>query len=557
MATMAENVIAAGSENRPPMLEKGIDIKAVNTTVTRPQKVELPVDIYTLINHYQTAKETCDRVKELMEGTIMTKQERESMIYDEFDKFTSEPGESIHSYYLRYAKLINDMNKIPMSMSPMQINTKFVNHLQPEWSRFVTAAKQARNLHSVNFDQFYVPIVVSQQPPTFQPHSGFVAPTFLPTDDPIASLNKAMIFLSNAYSSTFPPTNNQLQTLSNPRTQATIQNVQVMVQNVQGRQSQGYAGSAGNNQATGARVVNTIRNAWTNQPRVIRCYNCKGEVHIAKQCTTKKANSLEENYECEDIQLQATTNFKADHVDAYDSDCDDKATENAIFMANMYPVGSINGYTVEPRYDSDILSESYDELTSNNNVISYADYMVTVGNDANNYVPLPMQKNDMILSVIEQMKSQVEKCNLVNQEKQSVNKSLTSELEQYKERIKTLENESKNFASDREKILDRGLRTVICDRNRKVTDFENQVFSQQKQMKDLTNQNNIPVKENRVNTIQSCNIEELQSSFTLVNDFGFNATLELKKVDIRTSSTDSSVAEKVDTETSSTDSSEA
>ncbi|GJT92152.1 hypothetical protein Tco_1080997 [Tanacetum coccineum] len=52
-----------------------------------------------------------------------------TIIYDEFDKFTSEPGESIHSYYLRYAKLINDMNMIPMSMSNMQINTKFVNHL--------------------------------------------------------------------------------------------------------------------------------------------------------------------------------------------------------------------------------------------------------------------------------------------------------------------------------------------------------------------------------------------------------------------------------------------
>ncbi|GKE98812.1 hypothetical protein Tco_0022163 [Tanacetum coccineum] len=90
-----------------------------------------------------------------MEGTKMNKQERESMLYDEFEKFTSKPGESIHSYYLRYAKLINDMNMIPMSMTPMQINTKFVNHLQSEWSRFVTAAKQARDLHSVTFDQLY------------------------------------------------------------------------------------------------------------------------------------------------------------------------------------------------------------------------------------------------------------------------------------------------------------------------------------------------------------------------------------------------------------------
>ncbi|GKD64330.1 hypothetical protein Tco_1306438, partial [Tanacetum coccineum] len=85
------------------------DIKAVNILL-----LGMPVDIYTLINHYQTAKEIWDRVKELMEGTEMTKQERESMLYDEFDKFTSEPGELIHSYYLRYAKLVNDMKMIPI-----------------------------------------------------------------------------------------------------------------------------------------------------------------------------------------------------------------------------------------------------------------------------------------------------------------------------------------------------------------------------------------------------------------------------------------------------------
>ncbi|GJS72603.1 hypothetical protein Tco_0705444 [Tanacetum coccineum] len=190
MATMAENVIVAGSENCPPMLEK--------------------VDIYTLINHFQTTKEIWDRVKKLMEGTKITKQERESLLYDEFDKFTSEPEESIHSYYLRYAKLINVMNMIPMSMSPMQINSKFVNHLQPEWSRFVSAAKQARNLHKSPPLQSYAPPVV-QQPPTFQPDIGFVVLTFLPTDDPIANLNKSMIFLSSAYSSRYPPTNNQLR----------------------------------------------------------------------------------------------------------------------------------------------------------------------------------------------------------------------------------------------------------------------------------------------------------------------------------------------------------
>ncbi|GKD38286.1 hypothetical protein Tco_1258493, partial [Tanacetum coccineum] len=133
--------------------------------------------------------------------------------------------------------------------------------------------------------------------------------------------------------------------------------------------------------------------------------------------------------------------FKDDsHMDTYDSDCDDEATASAIFMASLSPAGSINGDTVGPTYDSDILSEteytehlvsnndSYDELTSDNNVISYADYMVTIENDVAQSVPPPEQDNAMILSVIEQMQSQVERCNTVNQETKSVNESLSSEL---------------------------------------------------------------------------------------------------------------------------------
>ncbi|GJT95924.1 hypothetical protein Tco_1091442, partial [Tanacetum coccineum] len=218
--------------------------------------------------------------------------------------------------------------------------------------------------------------------------------------------------------------------------------------------------------------------------------------------------------------VRATTNFKANHVDSYDSDYDDEATANAIFMANLSLIGSINDDMVEPRYDSNILSEvphndtyhesnvlnsdiqelefienivfdneSYDELTSNNNVISYADYMVTIGNDEDNYVPPLVQNNDRILSVIEHMKNQVEKCNMVNQETQSVNESLTTELDRYRERVKTLENESKR--PDREKCLDCKLRTTICDRNIKVSDYENKVFSQRKQMENLTNQDEV------------------------------------------------------------------
>ncbi|GKD86363.1 hypothetical protein Tco_1357517 [Tanacetum coccineum] len=67
------------------------------------------------------------------------------------------------------------------------------------------------------------------------------------------------------------------------------------------------------------------------------------------------ADSLEETDDCKDLQLQATTNYKADHVDTYDSYCDEEATANAIFMESLSPIGSINDDTVETHYDSDIL----------------------------------------------------------------------------------------------------------------------------------------------------------------------------------------------------------
>nr|GEY48623.1 hypothetical protein [Tanacetum cinerariifolium] len=82
----------------------------------------LPKDIYTLINHYTNAKDIWDNVKMLLEGSELTKEDRESQL---------------------------------MTMSRMQLNSKFVNNMLPEWGRFVTAVKLNRGLGDSNYDQFY------------------------------------------------------------------------------------------------------------------------------------------------------------------------------------------------------------------------------------------------------------------------------------------------------------------------------------------------------------------------------------------------------------------
>ncbi|GJW26350.1 hypothetical protein Tco_0040161 [Tanacetum coccineum] len=84
------------------------DIRATNILLQG-----IPKDIYTLINHFTDAKDIWDNVKMILEGSELT-------------------------------KLINDMRNIKMTMSRMQLNSKFVNNMLPEWSRFITEVKLNR-----------------------------------------------------------------------------------------------------------------------------------------------------------------------------------------------------------------------------------------------------------------------------------------------------------------------------------------------------------------------------------------------------------------------------
>ncbi|GJV52225.1 hypothetical protein Tco_1447966 [Tanacetum coccineum] len=128
----------------------------------------LPKDIYTVvrimkktrsppfINHYTDIKDIWDNVKMLLEGSELTKDDRESQLYDEFEHFRQNKGETIHDYYVRFTKLINDMRNIMMTMPKMQLHSKFVNNMFPEWGRFVTIVKLNRGLKESNYDHLVV-----------------------------------------------------------------------------------------------------------------------------------------------------------------------------------------------------------------------------------------------------------------------------------------------------------------------------------------------------------------------------------------------------------------
>ncbi|GJS91484.1 hypothetical protein Tco_0774120 [Tanacetum coccineum] len=69
----------------------------------------LPKDIYKLINHNIEAKAIWDNIKMLLAGSELTKEDRESQLYDEFERFKMLPGENINEYYVRFHKRSNNI----------------------------------------------------------------------------------------------------------------------------------------------------------------------------------------------------------------------------------------------------------------------------------------------------------------------------------------------------------------------------------------------------------------------------------------------------------------
>ncbi|GJY15421.1 hypothetical protein Tco_0385843 [Tanacetum coccineum] len=360
-------------------IQADCDIKAINIILQG-----LPTEIYALVSQHRVAKDLWEKIKLLMQGTSLTKQERECKLYDEFDKFTYKKGESLHEYYLRFTLLLNDMNIYKMPLEQFQVNTKFLNTLPDEWSKFVTDVKLVKDLHTTNVDQLHAYL---EQHERHANEVRLMHELFQKGDDPIDAINHMMSFLTAVVTSRYPTTNNQLRNSSDPRQQATINNGRVTLQPIQGRQAS-FAVGTSRTYTPGASGCDY------GKQRTVICYNCKGEV---------------------------------DDLDAHDSDCDELNSAKVALMANL------------SHYGSNALAEVHNHDNMNNNVahqaVQYAieSQQVTVQNFNSS-----AQQDDLILSVIEQLKNQVANYTKTNLENKSVNDTLTAKLKRYKEQVKVL-----------------------------------------------------------------------------------------------------------------------
>ncbi|GJT60911.1 hypothetical protein Tco_1004444 [Tanacetum coccineum] len=86
-----------------------------------------PEDIYATVDSCKTAQEIWLRVQQMMKGSDIGIQEKK-------------------------AKLFNENKHFPETIAS---NLKFLNNLQPEWSRHVTIVHQTKDLHTADYTQLY------------------------------------------------------------------------------------------------------------------------------------------------------------------------------------------------------------------------------------------------------------------------------------------------------------------------------------------------------------------------------------------------------------------
>ncbi|GJY30850.1 hypothetical protein Tco_0414345 [Tanacetum coccineum] len=554
MSTLAEYMILSGADNRPPMLDKALYdswksrmemymqnrkhrrmiLESVNhgpliwptieeNGVTQTKKyAELPAtekiqadcdlkatniilqglspDVYAVVNHHRVAKYLWVRVHMLMQGTSLTKQKREFKLYDEFDKFAHVKGESLHSYYLMFAQLINDMNVHKMNLEQFQINNKFLNSLPSEWSKFVTDVK-LQHVPSSQSQSQYRAVYPSQQysttylssslaisyPPAQHSnayslmiyHDAYPQPqsidsslavhVFNKRDDPIDAINKMMSFLSTVVSSRFPSTNNQLRNSSNLRQQAIINDGRVTVQPYQ-RRTNSYATGEGHMARQCTQPKRKRDATWYKEKVLLVEDQGMGKVLSEEELEFLTDPGIPEGLVTQSVITQHAA-YQTDDLDAYDYDCDDITTAKVALMANSSRYGSdvlsevpnpdithnamLNQSVQEMQYSvhSDYVEHPENEITNDSNIIPYSQYLIESQNpvvqDTNSFA----QQDDMILSVIKQMSVKVTDITKVNKEHLNANKSLSAEFERYKERVELLEERQNMDLSTREKLI--------------------------------------------------------------------------------------------------------
>ncbi|GJR91471.1 hypothetical protein Tco_0215482 [Tanacetum coccineum] len=400
----------------------------VFTDLSQPEKDRLKADIRA--------------TNILLQGSELTKDDRESQLYDEFEHFGQHKGENIHDFY--------KVNK----------GLKESNHDQ------LYAYLKQHEVHA-NENKMLME--------RLNPHS----------NDPLTLVSNVSPYQYSP-SSSVPPQPSYIPLVTYQPQFADNTPLNGRQNMVQGNNARGVV-AAGNGGAQ-----NRAGNANAGQGKPIKCYNCnriaqENGVDLDEEkllfLAGRQTNTFDDDVDegpVQDMAQQEDNIFQANQCDAFDSDVDEAPTAQIMFMANLSSADPVYD-EIGLSYDSDTLSEVQDhdncldnlnesheehemhnvvqqndvvdsdtKYTSNSNIISYEQYLRDnedqVGHSDVSSVP-----NDAIMIITNDIYEQ--------------DASITAELARYKELAEVYEKRAQFELTKQELMIDTQMRMIIKHRN--------------------------------------------------------------------------------------------
>nr|GEX35380.1 hypothetical protein [Tanacetum cinerariifolium] len=193
--------------------------------------------------------------------------EKNGKLFNEWERFTSNEGELIESYYQHFLKLMNDLKRNKHFPEKISRNLKFLNNLQPEWSRHVTIIHQTKDLHTADYTQLYDFLKYNQKEV-----DELKVERLAKTQDPLALMANS----NNPYA--FPgPHQDQPSQIAQPGMNMGQDRQMQIVRGNGGNQFRQYAGnSAGYNDVIGNQVIQNV----VQNPRVQNAGNQNGLIGV-------------------------------------------------------------------------------------------------------------------------------------------------------------------------------------------------------------------------------------------------------------------------------------
>ncbi|GJX29413.1 hypothetical protein Tco_0237492 [Tanacetum coccineum] len=440
-------------------------------------------DIYSTVDACPNACEMWKAIERLKQGESINVQDLETNLYWEFGKFTSRDGESLESYYSRFYKMMNELVRNQCHVTNHQVNVQFLLQLQPEWQRFVTLVKQSQELKTVSYHKLYdilkqhqnevneiraerlartanpLALVAQQQPvyhhqnhPTQNTQYSSTrsqqstrnrgkaivtssAPTYDPepatvTEDEEMSkekeIDKLMALISLSFKKIYKPTNNNLRTSSN---------------------------TSRANQDNSPRIN---RGTGYNNQRAVNVAGARENVEeVRVQLNAEQADWKDDtDDESEDQELEAHYMYMAqikevtpDPVDNSRPIFDDEPMHKVQNNNDNYNVFAMeNEHPKQPESSKDIyLTEQGDT----NITIDSLDICYDIAQDDQDDNDDLDQERDLLASLIQKLKYEIDDSKNQNKFLESSNKALVDklkgEIEDFKTKNKSLESSNNHF----------------------------------------------------------------------------------------------------------------